>query len=157
MQAPVMSFGRKIFTFPQLIARIHEEIPGVCTILSPSGQRVLIESILHRCYKDRDDGYFMPLMTATSLSSALINIINDLKSNDISTDEFDDIASRWEGGDKSKLGDLALLYRHYQMSLKQFKLVDVSDMNWAVKHFVAVEKQQVSLLKGVHQLIIEDI
>ena len=150
-------FGRKIFTFPQLIARIHEEIPGVHTILSPPGQLVLIESILHRCYKDRDDGYFMPLMTTKSLSSALINIINNMKSNDISTDVFDDIASRWEGGDKSKLADLALLYRHYQMSLKRFKLVDVSDVNWAVKHFVADQKREVSLLKGVRTLIIEDI
>ena len=72
-------FGRKIFTFPQVIARIYEEIPGVHTILSPPGQLVLIESILHRCYKDRDDGYFMPLMTTKSLSSALINIINNMK------------------------------------------------------------------------------
>ena len=150
-------FGRKIFTFPQLIARIYEEIPGVHTILSPPGQLVLIENIVHRCYKNRDDGYFMPLIAAKSLSSALINIIKNLKSNEISYDKFDEIAGRWEGGEKSKLADLAVFYRHYQMSLKRFKLVDVSDVNWAVKHFVADKKREVSLLKGVHKLIIEDI
>jgi ATP-dependent helicase/DNAse subunit B len=150
-------FGRKVFTFPQLIERIYEEIPGVQTILSPPGQLVLIERILHRFYKDKEDGYFMPLITTASLSSALLTIINHLKKNDISTDQCDDIVSRWEGGDTRKLGELALLYRRYQMSLKRSNLVDVSDVNWAVKHFVADQKHQVSLLQGVHTLIIEDI
>ena len=150
-------FGRKIFTFPQLIARVYEEIPGVRTILSPPGQVVLIERILRRCYQDREDGYFFPLIKAASLSSAVLTIINHLKSNDISADTFDDVVSRWEGGDKRKLGELALLYRDYEISLKRFELVDVSDVNWAVKHFLADQEQQVSVLQGVQRLIIEDI
>jgi ATP-dependent helicase/DNAse subunit B len=150
-------FGRKIFTFPQLIERIYEEIPGVQTILSPPGQRVLIERILHQFYKEREDGYFLPLSITASLSSAVLTIINQLKSNAISPDTCDDIVSRWEGGDTRKLGELALLYRHYEMNLQRFKLVDVSDVNWAVHHFVADHKNRVSLLHGVQRLIIEDI
>ena len=150
-------FGRKIFTFPRLFERMYEEIPVEEKLLSPPGQLLLMERLLHSCDRESGGGYFRDLMNTRSLSSALIAVINQLKSNNISSEKFDDMVSGCEGGEKRKLAELALLYRHYQMSLKNLKLVDTSDLNWKVQQFVADPRQEISLLKGVHTLIVEDI
>ena len=52
---------------------------------------------------------------------------------------------------------MASVYRHYQMRLSGSGLADMSDVNWAVKDFVADQKNEVSLFNGVHKLIMEDI
>ena len=150
-------FGRKIVTFPQLIERIYEEIPTSKVLLSSPGQLVLIERILGALYQGKEDGYFAPLINSKSLSKTLLNIINSLKSHNINYDEFLDLVDRCDSEHKMKLGEVASVYRQYQMQLTGRGLADMSDVNWAVKDFVADQENEISLLKGVHKLVIEDI
>ena len=150
-------FGRKIVTFPQLIERIYEEIPTSKISLAPPGQRVLIERILDTLFQDKKDGYFTPLINSKSLSKTLLNIINNLKSKNISCNKFLDLVNQCESESKEKLSEVARVYRHYEMRLAGSGFFDMNDLNWAVKHFVADQKNEISLLKGVHHLVIEDI
>ena len=76
-------FGKKIFTFPQLIEKIFEEIKINKALLSPPGQLVLIEKVIDTIYKGKEDGYFKPLINSRTFSNTLINIINTLKIYDI--------------------------------------------------------------------------
>ena len=150
-------FGRKIVTFPQLFDLIYEEIPTEKTVLSLPGQRVLIERVLDTLYRDKPDGYFTPLINSKSLSKTLINILNNLKVNNINCVEFSELVKRCGSGNSKKLEEVSCVYRHYQMELSKSGLADGSDVNWAVKDFVSNHKNEISYLKGIHQLIIEDI
>jgi ATP-dependent helicase/nuclease subunit B len=150
-------FGRKIVTFPQLFDLIYEEIPTAQIVLSLPGQRILIERILDALYRDKPDGYFTPLINSKSLSKTLINIFNNLKSYNINDKEFSDLVNRSASGNHKKLGEVARVYSHYQMALTESGLADGNDINWTVKDFVADHKNEISFLKGVHHLIIEDI
>jgi ATP-dependent helicase/DNAse subunit B len=149
--------GRKIVTFPQLFDLIYEEIPTAQIVLSLPGQRVLIERILDTLYRDKPDGYFTPLINSKSLSKILINIFNNLKSNNINYKEFFNLVNRSASDNSIKLGEVALVYRHYQMGLTEGGLADGNDVNWTVKDFVSDHKNEISFLKGVRHLIIEDI
>ncbi|MDX1778836.1 MAG: hypothetical protein R3339_08135, partial [Thermodesulfobacteriota bacterium] len=150
-------FGRKIVTFPQLFELIYEEIPAAQIVLSLPGQRVLIERILDTLYSTKPQGYFTPLIKSKSLSKTLLNIVNSLKSNNISYKEFSGLVKGCISGNNNKLVEVAGVYRHYQMSLAENGLVDGNDLNWAVKDFVSDHKNEISFLKGLHHLIIEDI
>ena len=150
-------FGKKIFTFPQLIERIYEEIQSHKTILSPAGQLVLIERVVEKIYKNKEDGYFKPLINSNTFGKTLNNLINILKSYDMSSVIFESIVKKWKGKDKERLRELAGIYRYYQVKLKEFELIDYSDMNIAVRDFVANQGNEISFLKGVHNLKVEDI
>lgn len=150
-------FGRKIVTFPQLFDLIYEEIPRAKIVLSLPGQRVLLERILEKLYRDKPDGYFAPLLNSKSLSKTLLNIVNALKSNNINYKIFSDLVERCASGNSKKLGEVARVYRHYQMALTERGLADVNDVHWTVKDFVSDTKNDTSFLKGLHHLIIEDI
>ena len=81
-------FGKKIFTFPQLIARIYEEIRSDKICLSPPAQQVLIERVVEAVYKDEKDGFFAPLVNSKTLCKTLSNIINTMKSFNIKHDDI---------------------------------------------------------------------
>jgi len=68
-------FGKRVFTFPQLIERIYEEVPNKESLLSYLGQLVLIEKVVDLIYKGKKEGYFTPLVGSRTFSVTLINII----------------------------------------------------------------------------------
>ena len=150
-------FGKKIFTFPQLIERIFEEIKRNKTLLSLPGQLVLIEKVIDTIYKGKEDGYFKPLINSRTFSNTLINMINTLKIYDISSVAFDGIVKRWRGEDKERLMELASVYRYYHLKLEELELIDHNDMNIVVRDFVANKGNEIAFLNGVHNLKVEDI
>jgi len=150
-------FGKKIFTFPQLIEKIYKEIPSSKVLLSPLGQLVLMEEVVDKIYKDKKGGYFRPLIRSRSFSKTLRNLINDLKSFNISHVKFEDIVKQWRVADKEKLMELATVYRYYQGSLTELELIDHNDVNVAVRDFVADKGNGISFLRGIHHLKIEDM
>lgn len=150
-------FGRKIFTFPQVIERIFEEVKSKKALLSPPGQLLLIEDVIHTIYEGRDDGYFKPLIRSRTFSNTLRNMINTLKINDISISLFDGVVKRWKGENRARLIELADVYRCYQMKLEELELIDHNDMNIMVRDFVAKKDDEIAFLNGVHNLRVEDI
>ena len=150
-------FGKKIFTFPQLIGRLYEEVTSTKGLLSPIGQLILIERIINTIYKDKNGKYFTPLINSKTFSKTLRNIINSLKSFNISHDIYGGIVGKWEGEDKKKLGELAAIYGCYQRKLTELELLDYHGMNEAVKDFVADQNNNISFLKGVRHLVVEDM
>lgn len=150
-------FGKNIFTFPQLIERIYKEIPHSRSFLSPLGQLVLIEKVVDTIYKDRKGGYFKPLIGSRSFSNALRNHINELKSFNISHEDFESVVKRLRVVDEEKLMELATIYRCYQRSLTELELIDHNDVNLAVKNFVADQDNEIAFLRGIHNLIVEDM
>ena len=80
-----------------------------------------------------------------------------MKNNNISCDKFTDIAKNWAGENRQKLYELADIYCRYQGHLAASGLADVNDFNWRVKDFVADQRNEVALLKGISHLVIEDI
>ena len=61
-------FGKRVFTFPQLIERIYEEVPNKESLLSYLGQLVLIEKVVDSIYKGKKEGYFTLLVGSRTFS-----------------------------------------------------------------------------------------
>ena len=150
-------FGKKIFTFPQLIERIYQEVPVTGKVISSSGQLVLIEGILHELYRDKQEGYFKSLITSKAFSKTLRNIINTLKLYSVSIGEFKTIVEHWGGDEERKLAELFTLYCCYQESLQRYKLLDHNEVSVKVRDFVIDQRNEIRLLSGVHSLRVEDI
>ena len=150
-------FGEKIFTFPQLIERLFEGMKSNKALLSHPGQLVLIEKVIDTIYRDKEDGYFKPLINSRTFSNTLINIINTFKIYDISSLTFEGIVNRWKSEDKERLMELASVYRCYQVKLEELELIDHNDMNIVVRDFVADKSNEIAFLNGVHNLKVEDI
>ena len=150
-------FGKKIFTFPQLSERIYKEIPRNTSLLSPLGQLFLIEKVVDTIYRDKKVGYFNPLIGSRSFSKTLRNQINNLKSYNISQKYFEEVVKQLKGADKEKLLELATVYHCYQRNLTELQLIDHNDMNIVVKNFVADQGNEIAFLRGIHNLIVEDM
>jgi len=150
-------FGKKIFTFPKLIERIYKEIPRNKSLLSPLGQLLLIEKVVDTIYKDKNGGYFTPLIGSRDFSKALREQINELKSFNISQKDFKEVVMQLKVADKEKLLELATVYHCYQRRLTELELIDHNDMNVAVKNFVADQHNEIEFLRGIHNLIVEDM
>ncbi|KPJ60994.1 MAG: hypothetical protein AMJ42_01265 [Deltaproteobacteria bacterium DG_8] len=150
-------FGKKIFTFPQLIERIYEEIPSSKVVISPLGQLVLVERVIDKIYKDKERRYFKSLIRSKSFSKTLRNLINELKSFNIYHEEFEEIVGQLKLADKEKLMEIAAVYRFYKGTLSELELIDHNDVNMAVKDFVADLDNEIVFLRGIHHLKIEDM
>lgn len=150
-------FGKKIFTFPQLIARIYEEIRSDKICLSPPAQLVLIERVVEAVYKDKEDGFFAPLVNSKTLCKTLSNIINTMKSYNIKYDDINRMIEKLHDEDRIKFKELATIYRSYQMRLEELGLIDHSDLCEEVKNFVKDKDSEISFLKGINSLKVEDI
>lgn len=150
-------FGKKIFTFPQLVERINKEIPSSKKLLSPLDQLVIIEKVVDTIYKNKKGGYFTPLIRSKSFSNTLRNIINELKSFNISHTIFKGIIGQWKATDKEKLIELATIYDCYQTGLAKLELIDHNDRDMKVKDFVADQGNEIAFLRGIRHLIVEDM
>ena len=150
-------FGKRVFTFPQLIERIYEEIPNKESLLSYLGQRVLIEKVVESLYKGKKEGYFTLLVGSRTFSITLRNMLNELKSFNILCDEYEGIVEQWKGQEREKLIELARIYRCYHTSLIDHELIDQNDMSVMVKDFVTDLDNEIVFLKGIRRLIVEDM
>ncbi|MBW1838425.1 MAG: hypothetical protein JRI49_00695, partial [Deltaproteobacteria bacterium] len=150
-------FGKRVFTFPQLIERIYEEVPNKESLLSSLGQLVLIEKVINSIYKGKKEGYFTPLVGSRTFSITLRNMLNNLKSFNIICDEYEGIVEQWKGPDREKLIELASIYRCYQTSLIDHELIDLNDMSVMVKDFVTDLDNEIAFLKGSRRVIVEDM
>jgi ATP-dependent helicase/DNAse subunit B len=149
-------FGYRAMTFPQLIDGLWRESGPDAALLSPVGERLVIEEVLHKPGTPRPE----KLIPTPGMTECILGLVREFKSAMLEARDLGDAAASFGADANARIVSFASVLADYNEHLKRMHLADGHDRARMVLDFILGHERRGTrprFLDGVEQLLVSEI